>query len=125
VNDTDLPDGYRWATEEECYVLEGGQFPEEVRIVARTVDTLGRPYTEGEADIAVPIDYDMGLEPEEPTPEMLTYKEALDLAIFAINTLMHPDASEPEDIDRLERMSESVVMTLADIREAVVGVDAA
>jgi len=41
---------------------------------------------------------------------------ALDLSIFAINTLLYPDASSPEDMDMLEAKAEDVIETLADIR---------
>lgn len=47
----DLPDGYRWATPEEVEA-----HPPEAIVVRRTVDRLGRPYAQDEADIAVPIE---------------------------------------------------------------------
>jgi hypothetical protein len=52
---------------------------------------------------------------------MLTYKEALDFAIFAINTWMHPDASDGADINDLEDKSDEIIATLADIRRTVQG----
>jgi hypothetical protein len=109
VNVDDLPDGYRWATADECeaYSVAPSSYPQFI-IVTRTVDTHGRPYTEGESDIACPI----GLMP---------YDEAIGFAIFAINTLMHPDASDPMDVDLLEAKSEDVMKTLDDIRTTVRG----
>jgi hypothetical protein len=50
---------------------------------------------------------------------LMPYKNALDYAIFAINTLMSPDASDAGDIDDLERKAALVVATLDDIRTAV------
>lgn len=107
MNVDDLPDGYRWATQDECeaYSVDPAAYPE-IIIVTRTVDATGRPYTEGESDIAIKI----GLMP---------YDKAISYAIFAINTIMHPDASEPMDVDNLEQMSEDVIATLADIRETL------
>lgn len=52
MSDTDLPSGYRWATEHEM------DRPDAI-VVQRTVDSTGRPYTEGEADLAVPVDGDV------------------------------------------------------------------
>jgi len=50
VTGTDLPFGYRWATEEEV------EDPPEGWILAPlTTDANGRPYTQDEADVAVPI----------------------------------------------------------------------
>lgn len=57
----------------------------------------------------------------EPAVEQMSYKDALDYAIFAINTLMHPDASDGRDIDMLEAQSDEIIATLADIRETVQG----
>jgi len=55
--DQDLPEGYRWATEEECEEITAGRPRHIVHIVVpRTVDSSGRPYTQGEADIAVPME---------------------------------------------------------------------
>jgi hypothetical protein len=107
MNIDDLPDGYRWATQDECeiYSMDPAGHPEMI-IVTRTVDASGRPYTEGESDIAIKV----GLMP---------YDEAISYAIFAINTLMHPDASEAMDVDTLEQKSDDVIMTLADIRETL------
>lgn len=46
---TDLPAGYRWATEDEMD-------REDAIVVPRTIDYNGTPYTDGEADIAVPVE---------------------------------------------------------------------
>ncbi len=46
---TDLPEGYRWADEEDLADLPDGWID-----VPRTVDSNGVPYTQGESDIAVP-----------------------------------------------------------------------
>jgi hypothetical protein len=48
ATDADLPAGYRWATAEETEMGVPGI------VVPRTVDNTGKPYTQGEADIAVP-----------------------------------------------------------------------
>ncbi len=49
----------------------------------------------------------------------MSYKEALDFAIFAVNTIMEPSASTPADLDRLEEKSDEVISTLVDMRETV------
>ena len=59
------------------------------------------------------------LEDDERDPVLLPYKDALTMAIFCINTFMHPDASSPEDVDRLEDKSDDVIATLVDIRNTV------
>ncbi len=56
----------------------------------------------------------------KPGPFQLTAKEAIDLGIFAVNTWMHPDASTPLDIERLERLAEDATTVLAEIREWVI-----
>lgn len=61
---TDLPEGYRWATEVETEAynhiqngnLREGAFPG-ARIIKRTADAEGNPYTQGESDLAVPLRY--------------------------------------------------------------------
>lgn len=50
MSKTDLPDGYRWATADECEADAPGAI-----VVPRTVDSNGTPYTHGEADVAVPV----------------------------------------------------------------------
>jgi hypothetical protein len=52
---TDLPTGYRWATADETEAHMVAENPDMV-VVPRTVDSSGTPYTEGEADLALPID---------------------------------------------------------------------
>jgi hypothetical protein len=52
---TDLPTGYRWATAEETEAHAVTENPAMI-VVPRTVDSSGTPYTEGEADLALPID---------------------------------------------------------------------
>lgn len=47
-------------------------------------------------------------------------KRALDLAIFAINTILYPDASSAEDCARLVAESESAIAQLAKLREWVI-----
>jgi hypothetical protein len=54
-----------------------------------------------------------------PEPVQVSYKEALDLAIFAINTLMYPDGSAGPDLDTLEVKADDVIATLVDLREVV------
>jgi hypothetical protein len=46
----------------------------------------------------------------------MTMGEALNYAIFAINTFMHPDASEPSDVDALEAHSDDVIEALVELR---------
>jgi hypothetical protein len=55
MSTTDLPDGYRWATAEEteAYGMNPAAFPAMV-VVVRTADASGVPYTQGEADLALP-----------------------------------------------------------------------
>lgn len=45
---TDLPPGYRWASEMEMN-------REDAIVIKRTADNTGKPYTQDEADVAVPI----------------------------------------------------------------------
>jgi hypothetical protein len=54
--------------------------------------------------------------------EQMSYKDALDYAIFAINTFMYPDASDGKDVMDLELKSDDVIATLVDMREIVQGV---
>lgn len=49
---TDLPKGYRWATESET---ENWENVPGLIVVPRTTDSTGLPYIQGEADLAVPI----------------------------------------------------------------------
>lgn len=49
----DLPAGWRWATERETEAILGGANLEH-RVIPRTVDSTGVPYTHDEADVAVP-----------------------------------------------------------------------
>ena len=52
----DLPAGYRWATEDETEAWGVGvRYPGE-RWIKRTADSTGTPYTQDEADLAVPDD---------------------------------------------------------------------
>lgn len=48
----DLPEGYRWASEDEC---EGWENVSGIISVPRTFDSNGVPYTHDEADLAVPL----------------------------------------------------------------------
>jgi hypothetical protein len=50
----DLPRGYRWATADEAEAHSVVPNPGVV-VVPRTVDASGVPYTEGEADLALPV----------------------------------------------------------------------
>lgn len=59
----------------------------------------------------------MTLPTEDPTLEKTTSEiEALSFAIFAINTWLHPDASDPADIERLEERADDVITTLDRLR---------
>lgn len=49
---SDLPKGYRWATAEEC---EDWPHVPGLIIVPLTVSENGHVYTQGESDLAVPI----------------------------------------------------------------------
>lgn len=49
----DLPEGYRWATEEEMDAADA-------IVVQRHVDSSGRLYKQGEADVAVPLTHGGG-----------------------------------------------------------------
>jgi hypothetical protein len=55
--ESDLPEGYRWANESETEALTDNPMsaPGAV-LVPRTVDSSGTPYTQDEADWAVPVD---------------------------------------------------------------------
>jgi hypothetical protein len=54
---SDLPEGYRWATAEECetYAKATSSVPGAI-VVKRTVDSSGHVYTQDESDLAVPIE---------------------------------------------------------------------
>jgi hypothetical protein len=56
---------------------------------------------------------------------LMSYKDALDYAIFGLNTLMYPDASDPRDVIALEIHSHEIIATLADIRETIQGLPGA
>lgn len=49
----------------------------------------------------------------------MTAKEALDYAIFAINTLQEPQASSQEDVDRLDENATEVLERLSYLRRAI------
>jgi hypothetical protein len=51
---TDLPTGYRWATSSETEKHMRTPNPD-MLVVPRTTDHRGIPYTQGEADLALPI----------------------------------------------------------------------
>jgi len=50
----DLPPGYRWASAYETEAIAAGRLAANHIIVKRTVDAAGNPYTQDEADVAVP-----------------------------------------------------------------------
>lgn len=52
---TDLPKGYRWATEDEFQRYLNRERIQGAVTVIRTVDSQGTPYTHEEADLAVPF----------------------------------------------------------------------
>ena len=54
-------------------------------------------------------------------PKQMSYKEALDMAIFAVNTLIFPDGTSQPDFERLEENAEIVIETLVDMRSTVTG----
>lgn len=60
------------------------------------------------------------LEAHKPGQFVMAPAQAINLAIFAINTWMHPDASSVEDIDRLERLSDQTIEILTGLREWVI-----
>ena len=47
----------------------------------------------------------------------MTPVEALNSAIFSINTFLHPDASSDEDMRTLDETGEQAIRTLVEIRE--------
>lgn len=51
---SDLPTGYRWATEAETEAHARGMLDAAI-VVPRTTDSTGHPYTQDEADLAVPL----------------------------------------------------------------------
>jgi hypothetical protein len=53
--------------------------------------------------------------------EQMSYKDALDYAIFAINTFLAPEASDVKDVFAMEIHADEIIATLADIRETVQG----
>jgi hypothetical protein len=75
--------------------------------------------TWGEDATCVGCTFPDGTPRPDPEPVLMAYEDALSMAIFAINTLMHPDASDPVDIDRLEAQSDDVLATLVDIRQTL------
>jgi len=83
--------------------------------------------TQDEAELAAAISAPGGDHETDPDPaggapvSQMSYKEALDYAIFCMNSWMHPDASSEMDIDRMEARSDEIIATLVDIRETVLG----
>jgi hypothetical protein len=59
----------------------------------------------------------------KPAPVQVSFKDAIDMAIFAINTWMHPEASSAGDISALEILSDDIIATLVEIREILKGDD--
>jgi hypothetical protein len=55
----------------------------------------------------------------DAAPITMAPDEALSYAIFAINTLMHPDASADVDVARLELHSAAVLDALVDMRDTL------
>ncbi len=57
---------------------------------------------------------------EDPTTwdEKVTEDEALGIAILAINTLLYPDATSDAQFDALQFHAESVIETLANMRDS-------
>jgi hypothetical protein len=55
MDDYDLPTGFRWATADECegYSMTPSDYPDMI-VVPRTHDVVGKRYTDGEADLALP-----------------------------------------------------------------------
>lgn len=49
----------------------------------------------------------------------MTTKEALDFAIFAVNTLVEPSASAPDDWDALLDNADAVIDTLDALRRSL------
>ena len=63
----------------------------------------------------LPMDWDK--EEYKPRAEGdMEVGRALNLAIFAINTFMHPDASSDEDVAVLEANSDEVIEALVELR---------
>lgn len=58
---------------------------------------------------------------DTPAPEQITPTRALDLAIFALNTLAHPDASSAEDLATLDKHTDAALAALAAIRDTITG----
>lgn len=52
-------------------------------------------------------------------PDPTTAQGALDLAIFALNTLAHPDASSAEDFAHLDENTDKAIEKLAGLRDAL------
>lgn len=57
-------------------------------------------------------EHDMSIDP-------YTYSGALTQAIFAINTLLHPDASDDAEVDRMEADAEQIIERLIELRKLV------
>ncbi|MEO6159047.1 MAG: hypothetical protein ABIQ39_15630 [Ilumatobacteraceae bacterium] len=56
----------------------------------------------------------------EPTKRVTPPVVALNHAIFAINTLLHPDASSADDVEEFESAAAGAIETLAKVREWVI-----
>ena len=68
---------------------------------------------------------DSSTEEVDDTVEQMSYKDALDYAIFAINTFTRAGGlRDLEDVDALEIHADEIIATLADIRETVEGLGA-
>lgn len=76
--------------------------------------------TKAEAEIAAAHLTDPDPAGGAPVPQM-AYDEAISYAIFAINTLQHPDASGDADVARLDLHADEILASLVDLRETVQG----
>lgn len=71
-------------------------------------------------DVLNELTHEVGdaLDKAQAETETVDDASALSYAIFAINTLTHPDASEPADVDDLERNAPAVLARLVTLRNA-------
>lgn len=97
-------------------VLECRNLPERTWTVTFTKDVSARTAIEA---ISRADDGKGGGNWEAQPEPLMTTRRALDFAIFALNTIAHPDASAQDDVDRLDDNHELVVDTLVALRSGL------
>ena len=88
-------------------------FVQHARDLAETVEGLDEWLSK---DGFLPSDWAADEDKPSARTSDMPMGQALNLAIFCINTFMHPDASDPKDVDELEARSDEVIEALVELR---------